>query len=91
MFPGSEQTLGVPSSAPTSSSNSTPRIQNESQCTPLHLQIGNSNIDPGALDNAALPDSVIWQRLSAWEEHRVHIDLFSVGAESFEMEICEGN
>lgn len=42
---------------------------------------------------STMPSSLtlIWQPLSAWEEHRVHIDLFSVGAESFEMEICEGN
>lgn len=53
--------------------------------------MGDCNIDPATLDNVKLSDSVIRLRLSAWGEHRVHIDLFSVGAESFEMEICEGN
>lgn len=58
---------------------------------PFTSRWGNCNIDPAALDAAALSDSVICQRLPAWEEHRVHIDLFSVGAESLEMEICGGN
>lgn len=58
---------------------------------PLHLQMGNCNIDPAALGDARLPNSVIRQRLSVWAEHRVHIDLSSVGAESFEMEIWRGN